>query len=102
MRFNDLTDLASKALFRAFGEMVEMGADPALESEAGDLTLLCEEGSAVLCLVAHRARVGTGEVGLSLVALPGEGERWVAELVADCVVKVVNEAAGYKVADDAN
>lgn len=92
MRFNDLSDLASKAMYKAFDRMVEMGADPALEAEAGDLTLLCEEGSAALCLLVHRQQVGTGEVALSLAALPGEGERWVAELVADCVVEVMSKA----------
>lgn len=91
MKFNDLTDLASRGMHRAFDRMVEMGADPALEAEAGDLTLLCEEGSAALCLLVHRQQVGTGEVALSLAALPGEGERWVAELVADCVVEVIKE-----------
>lgn len=91
MKFNDLTDLSSRATHRAFDRMVEMGADPALEAEAGDLTLLCEEGSAALCLLVHRQQVGTGEVALSLAALPGEGERWVAELLADCVVDVVKE-----------
>lgn len=94
MRFNDLTDLASRGMYRAFDRMVEMGVDPALESEAGDLTLLCEEGSAALCLLVHRQRVGTGEVALSLVALPGEGERWVAELVADSVVEVIKDGLG--------
>ena len=92
MRFNDLSDLASRAMHKAFDRMVEMGADPALEAEDGDLTLLCEEGSAALCLFVHRQQVGTGEVALSLAALPGEGECWVAELVADCVVEVVTEA----------
>lgn len=92
MKFNDLTDLASRAMHKAFDRMVEMGADPALEAEDGDLTLLCEEGSAALCLLVHRQQVGTGEVALSLAALPGVGERWVAELVADCVVEVMTEA----------
>ena len=92
MKFNDLTDLASRGMHRAFDRMVEMGADPALEAEAGDLTLLCEEGSAALCLLVHRQQVGTGEVALSLAAMPGVGERWVAELVADCVVEVMTEA----------
>lgn len=91
MRFNDLMELSSKAMHRAFDRMVEMGCDPALEAEDGDLTILCEEGSAALCLLVHRARVGTGEVALSLAALPGEGERWVAELVADSMVEVIKE-----------
>lgn len=92
MRFNNLSDLASRAMHRAFDRMVEMGADPALEAEDGDLTLLCEEGSAALCLLVHRQQVGTGEVALSLTAMPGVGERWVAELVADCLVEVMTEA----------
>lgn len=92
MKFNDLSDLAGKAMHKAFDRMVEMGADPALEAEDGDLTLLCEEGSATLCLLVHRHQVGTREAALSLAALPGEGERWVAELVADCVVEVMTEA----------
>lgn len=92
MRFDGLSDLASKAMHRAFDRMVEMGADPALEAEDGDLTLLCEEGSAALCLIVHRERMVYGEMCLSLTAVPGEGERWVAELVADCVVEVMTEA----------
>lgn len=92
MRFNDLVDLASRAMHKAFDRMVDIGADPALEAEDGDLTILCEEGSATICLLAHRAQEGSIEVGLSLVAVPGIGERWVAELVADCIVDVVNEA----------
>lgn len=91
MKFNDLSDLASKAMHKAFDRMVEMGADPALEAEDGDLTLLCEEGSATLRLAVHRHQVGAGEGSLSLFALPGVGERWVAELVADCVVEVMTE-----------
>lgn len=91
MKFNDLMDLASRAMHKAFDRMVDIGADPSLEAEDGDLTLLCEEGSAALCLLVHRQQVGASEVALSLAALPGEGERWVAELVADCVVEVVSE-----------
>lgn len=92
MKFNDLTDLASRGIHRAFDRMVEIGADPSLEAEDGDLTLFCEEGSAALCLWVHRQQVGSGEVALSLVALPGEGKGWVAELVADCVVEVIKES----------
>lgn len=91
MRFNDLMDLASRVMHKAFDRMVDIGADPSLEAEDGDLTILCEEGSATICLLAHRAQEGATEVGLSLVAVPGVGERWVAELVADCIVDVVNE-----------
>lgn len=90
--FNELSDLASKAMHKAFDRMVEMGVDPALEAEDGDLTLLCEEGSATLFLAVHRHQVGSGEGSLSLFAMPGAGERWVAELVADCVVEVMTEA----------
>ena len=92
MKFNNLLDLASRAMHKAFDRMVDIGADPALEAEDGDLTILCDEGSATICLLAHRAQEGAIEVGLSLVAVPGIGERWVAELVADCIVDVVNEA----------
>lgn len=100
MKFNDLFDLSSRAMYRAFNRMVEMGADPALEAEDGNLTLLCEEGSAALCLLVHRQRVGSGEVALSLTALPGVGERWVAELVADCVAEVVTEAVSTGDSDE--
>lgn len=99
MKFNDLSDLASKAMHKAFDRMVEMGADPALEAEDGDLTLLCEEGSATLCLAVHRHQVGSGEGSLSLFAMPGVGERWVAELVADCVVEVMTEALSMEDSD---
>lgn len=92
MKFNGLIDLSSRVMHEAFDRMVDIGADPSLEAEDGDLTLLCEEGSATICLLAHRAQEGAIEVGLSLVAVPGVGEPWVAELVADCIVDVVNEA----------
>lgn len=92
MKFNDLVDLASRAMHKAFDRMVDIGADPALESEDGELTILCEEGSATICLIAHRCQAEGGEVALSLAAVPGIGERWVAELVADCVVDVVTDA----------
>lgn len=100
MKFNDLFDLSSRVMHKAFDRMVEMGADPVLEAEDGDLTLLCEEGSATLCLAVHRHQVGDGEGSLSLVALPGVGERWVAELVADCVVEVVTEAVSTGDSDE--
>ncbi len=100
MKFNNLMDLSSRAMHKAFDRMVDIGADPALEAEDGDLTILCEEGSATICLLAHRAQEGAIEVGLSLVAVPGIGERWVAELVADCIVDVVNEAVNEGVGNE--
>lgn len=92
MKFNNLVDLSSKVMHKAFDRMADIGADPVLEAEDGDLTIFCEDGSATICLLAHRAQEGTMEIGLSLVAVPGIGKRWVAELVADCIVDVVNEA----------
>ena len=100
MRFNGLSGIANKAMHRAFDKMVEMGADPALEAEDGDLTLLCEEGSAAICVVVSRHRVDGGEAALSLTSVPGVGERWVAELVADCVVEVVSEAVSEGDSDE--
>ena len=89
MRVDDLDTVGRAAFHRAFDKLSEGGADPVLEDVDGDLTLFTESASASLCMVVERRSVALGEVSVTLLAIPGEGERWVAEVLADEVVGVV-------------
>lgn len=97
---SDLVDLERRAMFRLFSELAEEGCEPRLEDDGAGLSIWTEEGSAALVLVAYKG-AGVASAGarhcLSLEAVPGEGESWVAERLAEVVGEVVREVSSDEV-----
>lgn len=97
---NDLVDLEREAMFRLFGELAEEGCEPRLEDDGAGLSIWTEEGSAALVLVAYTApgiASANARHCLSLEAVPGEGEPWIAERLAEVVNEIVREASSDEV-----
>ena len=97
---NDLVDLERQAMFRLFGELSEEGCEPRLEDDGAVLTVWTEEGSAALVLVAYTAPgIASAKARhcLSLEAVPGEGDSWVAERLAEVVNEIVSEVSSDEV-----
>lgn len=97
---NDLVDLERQAMFRLFGELAQEGCEPCLEDDGAGLSIWTEEGSAALVLVAYTApgmASAKSRHCLSLEAVPGEGEPWIAERLAEVVNNIVSEVSSDEV-----
>jgi hypothetical protein len=78
-----------KAMMNVFSALIIEDYCPKLEFEDGSLTLWTEDASCEAVLVVNRSRSLFGEQVFSLEIVPGEGERYLAEMVADEVVEIV-------------
>jgi len=97
---NDLVDLERQAMFRLFSELAEEGCEPRLEDDGAVLSIWTEEGSAALVLVAYTASGMASAKAfhcLSLEAVTGEGESWVAERLAEVVNDIVREVSSDEI-----
>ena len=89
----DIQQVAVKAMMNVFSALIIEDYCPKLDYEGGSLTLWTEDASCEAVLVVNRSRSLFGERVLSLEIVPGEGERYLAEMVADEVVEVVKRSA---------
>lgn len=89
----DIQQVAVKAMMNVFSTLLTEGYCPKLEFEDGSLTLWTEDASCEAVLVVDRSRSLFGERVFSLEIVPGEGESYLAEMVADEMVDIVKEMA---------
>lgn len=89
----DIQHTVVKAMMNVFSALIIDDYCPKLEFEDGSLTLWTEDASCEAVLVVNRSRSLFGERVFSLEVVPGEGERYLAEMVADEVVEVVERSA---------
>lgn len=85
----DFAQVVRTATMNVFSTLIDEGYAPKLEFEGNSLTLWTEDSSAETVVIMNRKRTGFGEHVLSLQVIPGEGETYVAEMVADEIVNVI-------------
>lgn len=89
----DIQSVANEAMMNTFSNLVDEGYCPTLECENGSLVLWTEDASCEAVLFMNRKRTGFGEHVFSVEVVQGEGESYLAEMVADEMVNIVKEMA---------
>ena len=85
----DINRTVREATMNVFANLIDEGYSPNLEFEDNSLTLWTEDSSAETVVIINRKRTPFGEHVFSLQVIPGEGETYVAEMVADEIVKII-------------
>lgn len=85
----DIAQVTRKAMMNVFNNLIEEGYSPSMKFEGNSLTLWTEDSSAETVAIINRKRTGFGEHVLSLQVIPGEGETYLAEMIADELVSVL-------------
>lgn len=85
----DTSKLIREATMNVFASLIDEGYSPKLEFEDNSLTLWTEDSSAETVAIINRMRTAFGEHVFSLQVIPGEGETYVAEMVADEIVSIL-------------
>lgn len=85
----DTNKLICEATMNVFVNLIDEGYSPKLEFEDNSLTLWTEDSSAETVAIINRKRTAFGEHVFSLQVIPGEGETYVAEMVADEIASIL-------------
>ena len=85
----EINKVVREATMNVFANLIDEGYSPKLEFEDNSLTLWTEDSSAETVMIIDRNRTGFGENVCSLQVIPGEGEAYVAEMVADEIVSIL-------------
>lgn len=85
----DIEQVTRKAITNVFDRLIDEGYSPSMEFEGNSLTIWTEDASAEFVAIVNRKRTGFGEHVLSIQAVQGEGESYLAEMVADEAVEIV-------------
>lgn len=85
----DFAQAVRTATMNVFSTLIDEGYAPKLDFEGNSLTLLTEDSSAETVVIMNRKRTGFGEHVCSLQVIPGEGESYIAEMVADEIARVI-------------
>lgn len=89
----DIAQVTRKAMMNVFDTLIEEGYSPSMEFDGNSLTIWTEDASAEFVAIINRKRTGFGEHVFSVQVCQGEGESYLAEMVADEMVEVIKEAA---------
>lgn len=89
----NIQSMVNEATMNVFTNLVDEGYCPNLEFEDGSLVLWTEDASCEAVLIVDRKRTVFGEHVFSLQICQGEGESYLAEMVADELVEVIKEVA---------
>ena len=85
----DTNTLIREATLNVFANLIDEGYSPKLEFEDNSLTLWTEDSSAKTVVIMNRKRTGFGEHVFSLQVIPGEGETYIAEMIADEIALIL-------------
>lgn len=85
----DIAHVTRKAMMNVFDTLIDEDYSPSIEFEGNSLTLWTEDSSAECVVIINRKRTVFGEHVFSLQVIPGEGETYVAEMVADEIVNII-------------
>ena len=85
----DINHVVREATMNVFANLIDEGYSPRLEFEDNSLTLWTEDSSAETLVIINRTRTAFGENVFSLQVIPGEGEVYVAEMVADEIASII-------------
>lgn len=85
----DIVQVTLKAMMNVFDTLIEEGYSPSMEFDGNSLTLWTEDASAEFVGVIERERTKYGECVFSIHAVQGDGESYLAEMVADEFVSIL-------------
>lgn len=85
----DIEQVTRTAITNTFNTLIEEGYSPSMEFEGNSLTIWTEDASAEFVAIVNRKRTGFGEHVLSIEAVQGEGESYLAEIIADEFVAIL-------------
>ena len=85
----DIEQVTRTAITNTFNTLIEEGYSPSMEFEGNSLTIWTEDASAEFVAIINRKRTGFGEHVLSIEAVQGEGESYLAEMIADEFVDIL-------------
>ena len=85
----EIDKVIREATMNVFANLIDEGYSPKLEFEGNSLILCTEDSSAESVVLINRKHTSFGEHVFSLQVIPGEGETYVAEMVADEIVSII-------------
>ena len=85
----NIEQVTRTAITNTFNTLIDEGYSPSMEFEDGSLTIWTEDASAEFVAIVNRKRTGFGEHVLSIQAVQGDGESYLAEMIADEFVNVL-------------
>jgi hypothetical protein len=85
----DIEQVTRTAITNTFNTLIDEGYSPSMEFEGNALKIWTEDASAEFVAIVNRKRTGFGEHVLSIEAVQGEGESYLAEMVADEFVAIL-------------
>lgn len=85
----DIEQVTRTAITNTFNTLIDEGYSPSMEFEDGSLKIWTEDASAEFVAIINRKRTGFGEHVLSIEAVQGEGESYLAEMIADEFVDIL-------------
>lgn len=85
----DIEQVTRTVITNTFNTLIDEGYSPSMGFEDGSLTIWTEDASAEFVAIVNRKRTGFGEHVLSIEAVQGEGEPYLAEMIADELVSVL-------------
>ena len=88
----DIAKVTRTAIVNVFNTLIEEGYSPSMEFEDKSLTIWTEDASAEFVGVIERERTKYGEGVFSIHAVKGEGESYLAEMIADEFVSILSRS----------
>ena len=85
----NIEQVTRTAVTNTFNTLIEEGYSPSMEFEGNSLTIWTEDASAEFVAIINRKQTGFGEHVLSIEAVQGEGESYLAEMIADEFVSIL-------------
>ena len=85
----DIARVSRTAITNVFNNLIDEGYSPSMGFEDNSLTIWTEDASAEFVAIINRKRTGFGEHVLSIEAVQGEGEPYLAEMIADEFVAIL-------------
>ena len=85
----DIEQVTRTAITNTFNTLIDEGYSPSMAFEGNSLTIWTEDASAEFVAIVDRKRTDFGEHVLSIEAVPGGDESYLAEMIADEFVSVL-------------
>lgn len=85
----DIAKVTRTAITNTFNTLIDEGYSPSMEFEGNSLTIWTEDASAEFVAIINRKSTGFGERVLSIEVVHGEGESYLAEMIADEFVDIL-------------
>lgn len=86
----DIEQVTRTAITNTFNTLIDEGYSPSMAFEGNSLTIWTEDASAEFVAIINRKRTGFGDQVLSIEAVQGAGESYLAEMIADEFVSLIN------------